>query len=95
MRRMQALDVLFQVLRVQDVGHDAFQVMLEQPAQEHLCRSGIISELYLDLRRLVLTCRTTPNPNCFVIKRAADSHEWEPMMSGASVVVWAGGMLTL
>jgi hypothetical protein len=92
---MQALDVLFQLLQVQDMGHDAFQVMLEQPAQEHLCRSGIISELYLDLRRLMLTCRTATKPNCFVIKHATDSHEWEPMMTSTSGVVWAGGLLTL
>ena len=49
----------------------------------------------LDLRRIMFTCRTTPNPNCFVIKQAADSHDWGPMMTSMSRVVWAGRMLTL
>ena len=34
MRVIQALDALPQLLGVQDVGHDAFQVMLEPPAEE-------------------------------------------------------------
>jgi hypothetical protein len=37
---MQALDVLFQLLWFQDVGHDAFQVVLKQPAQEHQLYHG-------------------------------------------------------
>lgn len=92
---MQTLDVIFQLLRVQDVWYDAFQVMLEQPAQEHLCRSGIISGLYLGSQRAMFICRTTPNPNCFVIRQAGGSHDWGPMMTSMSRVVWPGGMLTL